>query len=240
MSMLGLSSYAQKHNIAIAVQTPTGADLYMNRNQAVAPLKTIYGSYPRDYRLKKPYNGLLTFDRIFWIDTDMVFDPEQVIKLVDDNEDIVTGMCPKGLNNFRIAEYAVGYYGFLEGGVPYLSDLPDRKVIPPDTDVPADGKAFIQGPTVDTFEAWKAKYKNAKGLCPVDYCGSAFVCVKPKVYETLEYPWYRTTIAEHGQMVIECSEDVGFCWRAKKAGFAIYADPSVQIGHEKAQEIRGR
>lgn len=33
------------------------------------------------------------------------------------------------------------------------------------------------------------------------------------------------------QPIFNNSEDLSFCWRARKAGFKIYADPSINIGH---------
>jgi hypothetical protein len=224
LSMLALSDYLDKHKIRGRVFSQTSADLYMNRNISICPQDpATYGLYPPAFKDYKPYNGKLQPDRIFWIDTDMVFTPEQVMRLVEDDVDMVTGLCPKSMN-----EWALGYYFTLPDGMKVLSCL----------------RAYAQDPDtglfVNSFADWvKANGETVGGrtLCKIDYCGSAFLCVKPTVYERMEFPYYRTTTFEWGLPVM-ASEDVGFCWRAVEAGTKIYADPEVDIGHQKAVEMR--
>jgi hypothetical protein len=219
LSWTALCVYMIKHDISWELFTPTSADLYVNRCSCVCPQEQRFGRYPASFKDFKPYNGKIKPDRIFFIDTDMVFTPEQVMMLVEHDVDMVSGVGMKGPN---VA--ALGYQGSVgewkEGDTArYFSDL----------------VTFLydeEGRRLDTFAKWADSKKNEKGLVEVDYCGSAFLCIKPSVYEVLEYPYYKTiTFKWQGDMM--ASEDVGFCMRVKEAGFKIYADPNCNIGHKK-------
>jgi len=41
---------------------------------------------------QKPFNEKLKYDYLFWIDNDIVFDPEQVKILINHNQDIISGL----------------------------------------------------------------------------------------------------------------------------------------------------
>ena len=69
---------------------------------------------------------------------------------------------------------------------------------------------------------WQENYpKNS--LFEVDATGSAFLLIKRKVFESIPYPWY--------EYKKELSEDLLFCHKAKEAGFKIWIDSNVKIGH---------
>ena len=71
-----------------------------------------------------------------------------------------------------------------------------------------------------------------------DYTGFGWILIKKGVFEKLPYPWFapkRRTIGEDIEDM--CSEDVAFCLDAKTAGFEIWVDPSVRVGHEKIMVI---
>lgn len=70
-------------------------------------------------------------------------------------------------------------------------------------------------------------------LVEVAYTGMGFMLVKRGVFEKLEYPWFRPIEKKIGDMVDFTMEDVAFCLRAKEAGFKIFIDPAVKVGHEK-------
>lgn len=76
--------------------------------------------------------------------------------------------------------------------------------------------------------------KDKKEILEVEYSGMGFMLVKKGVYEKLAYPYFSPITYDFGNDVKEfMSEDVSFCRRAKKAGFKIYVDPQVVVGHEK-------
>jgi hypothetical protein len=61
------------------------------------------------------------------------------------------------------------------------------------------------------------------GLKEVFAAGTAGMVIRRRVLERLEAPWFR-----HGD---DIGEDVGFCLAAREAGFSIWADLDVHIGH---------
>lgn len=73
----------------------------------------------------------------------------------------------------------------------------------------------------------------------VDYNGFGFMLIKKGVFEKIKYPWF--THEEIGfseiDITVATSEDVGWCSRAKKAGYKIWLDPTVKLGHDKRMRI---
>ena len=67
----------------------------------------------------------------------------------------------------------------------------------------------------------------------VDYNGMGFMLIKKGVFEKVEYPWFCQLKKQIGDLEDYCSEDVAFCHLAKKAGFKIFIDPQMVVGHEK-------
>jgi GT2 family glycosyltransferase len=49
----------------------------------------------------------------------------------------------------------------------------------------------------------------------------------------MTYPWFRPEFKKIGNAVDFTMEDVAFCLRAQEAGYKIYVDPLVRVGHEK-------
>ena len=67
----------------------------------------------------------------------------------------------------------------------------------------------------------------------VVYSGFGFMLIKRGVFETVEYPWFAPKFFEIGPCWDFCSEDVGFCLKAREAGFKIVIDPTITVRHEK-------
>jgi len=57
----------------------------------------------------------------------------------------------------------------------------------------------------------------------VDGIGLGVTLVKRRVFEKLEPPWFKTPEDE--------SEDYTFCRRAKEAGFHVFCEPRIRVGH---------
>jgi hypothetical protein len=75
-----------------------------------------------------------------------------------------------------------------------------------------------------------------EGIFEVEACGGAFLGISKRViahplmaHEPFEY--IREGNVVHG-------EDVSFCQRAREAGFKIFCDSSIKVGHMKTQIIR--
>ncbi len=60
-------------------------------------------------------------------------------------------------------------------------------------------------------------------LFEVDGIGMGFVVIKTKVFEKIEKPWF-----DFSQKL---GEDLYFCGKAKEAGFKIWAEPRLEVGH---------
>lgn len=52
---------------------------------------TIIGNRNNDITQTKPLNGEITYDKIIWIDSDISWEPEDVVKLYESDKDIITG-----------------------------------------------------------------------------------------------------------------------------------------------------
>ena len=53
----------------------------------------------------------------------------------------------------------------------------------------------------------------------------------------MPYPWFapKMQVFESGEVQDMCGEDVSFCLDAKEAGYEIWCDPRVRVGHEKQE-----
>ena len=67
----------------------------------------------------------------------------------------------------------------------------------------------------------------------VGFCGYAFLLVRKGVFEAMEYPWFRYTPQEHAGQKSGPSEDIGWCIRAREAGFKVWMHPGVKVTHNK-------
>ena len=75
----------------------------------------------------------------------------------------------------------------------------------------------------------------------VDYSGFGWLLIKNGVFEHegMPYPWFapKMQVFESGEVQDMCGEDVSFCLDAKEAGFEIWCDPRIRVGHEKTRII---
>ena len=75
----------------------------------------------------------------------------------------------------------------------------------------------------------------------VDYTGFGWVMIKKGVFEhpEMKYPWFapKMQVFESGAVQDMCGEDVSFCLDAMDAGFEIWCDPRIRVGHEKMRII---
>ena len=75
----------------------------------------------------------------------------------------------------------------------------------------------------------------------VDYTGFGWVMIKKGVFEDekMKYPWFapKMQVFESGSVQDMCGEDVSFCLDAIEAGYDIWCDPRIRVGHEKTRVI---
>jgi hypothetical protein len=70
-----------------------------------------------------------------------------------------------------------------------------------------------------------------KGLRECLWCGAGCMLIKAKVFESMEYPWWRNNILRVGDQADICTEDVSFCQDVRKAGYKVYIDLCNRAEH---------
>ncbi len=159
---------------------------------------------------QKPFGGF-EYDYMMWIDSDIRFNTELFLKLVEMDKEIASGWYaqPGG-------SASGGFY------TPVVQKM--------------DDEYFKKYGTYQflTTEDMSEKTEPVK----VDYIGFGWVLIKQGVFEKIEYPWFAPKLLNIGEdMQDVCSEDVAFCHDATDAGFEIWLDPTCRVGHEKTLVI---
>jgi hypothetical protein len=82
-------------------------------------------------------------------------------------------------------------------------------------------------------------------VAEADAIGFGFVAVKSGVFEKIERPWFGMlpqviNNSKGKQVVLSLGEDVSWCVKARHAGYKIYFDPNVKVGHIKSKELSWR
>ena len=74
-----------------------------------------------------------------------------------------------------------------------------------------------------------------KSVIKVDGTGMGCMAIHRSVLKKMEKPWFRFEYTDSGD--IRLGEDYWFCEKAKKAGYNIYVDTNVQVGHIKSLDL---
>jgi len=169
----------RREGIEYALSNTTGSEVAALRNK-VAGGASAEGEYQRPFADHD-------HDVTFWIDSDMVWTPEDVLALLRNNSPIVSGLYANGRGEPN---------AYIERGV---------RVDP-------------EGPLVSVYGV-----------------GFGFIKIDREVYEKVPYPWFCLLPSEAGGTD---SEDISFCRKAREAGYNIWLDRSVVVGHEKPCIVR--
>ena len=157
-----------------------------------------------------PWDGKLKYDYQLWIDSDIVFKTEQLLQLVLMDKDI-----------------AAGWYMTEDGQTTSVAHWLDED-------------NFRNNGGVMNHETGETMSKRKKPFT-VDYTGFGWVLIKNGVWEheEMKYPWFapKMQVVESGDVQDMCGEDVSFCLDALEAGFEIWCDPRIRVGHEKTRII---
>ena len=146
---------------------------------------------------------------LFWVDTDMGFEPEALDRLLDradpDERPVVGGLC------FSNRETGMdGYGGYTTFPIPTLY----RWARTPD------------GTT--GFVSWHEYPRESLVRC--DATGSAFVLIHRSVLERIGGDWYSLANNPEGGRF---GEDISFCVRLAALEIPLYVDTSVKTTHHK-------
>ena len=187
-----------------------------------------------------PWDGKLEYDYQLWIDSDIVFNTEKFWQLLDlalpaeavtqeditDDDGNVTGM-RQIINNEHEREIAAGWYSTEDGKTTSVAHWLDED------DFRSNG-GVMNHEMVDGISKRKKPFT-------VDYTGFGWVLIKKGVFEDekMTYPWFapKMQVFESGAVQDMCGEDVSFCLDAMDAGFKIWCDPRIRVGHEKTRVI---
>ena len=195
-----------------------------------------------------PWDGKLNYDYQLWIDSDIVFNTEKFYQLVlnaipaeaitkeevtqmvknDKGEEVEqkTGI-KLNVDPAKEREIVAGWYCTEDGKTTSVAHWLDED------DFRTNG-GVMNHETIDSISKRKKPFT-------VDYTGFGWLLIKKGVFESegLPYPWFapKMQIFESGEVQDMCGEDVSFCLDAKEAGFDIWCDPRIRVGHEKTRII---
>lgn len=184
---------------------------------------------------QKPFQGQLEYDYMFWIDSDIVFSPSDVLSIINSME------ADKSKNVLS------GLY-LMEGGRQYATVDKDN----------FDLRLFIQNGGSFPFMRRDEILLKRDNMFEVEYTGFGFMCVRKGVFEKLPYPWFKPMFIEFDVDVVKnpaqensddnikmeineklsicdtSSEDVAWCRAVIEKGETIWCDPKIIVGHEKS------
>ena len=192
---------------------------------------------------QKPFDGKIEYDVLMWIDSDIVFGPQQVMDIIDaalNDHPVVSGiyMMDDGKHFAAVKSWDDAYfeknytYQFLTA-----EDLPK----PPEKDAEksSNKNELVEKPVVTEVEpdepAETTKKPTKPEYIPCAYAGMGFMAIRQGVIEKLDYPWFDHEPCKIGNLVESCSEDVAFCRNLieNKIIDAIMVNPRMRVAHEK-------
>lgn len=174
---------------------------------------------------------------LMFIDADISFDPEDIVRMVKADKDIICGLYPKKEINWQLVSDAV------KKGVDY-KDLPNYT------------GSFV----VNLVGGVRESTGNINEPMEIDNGGTGYMLIRRNVFETLKplVPTYtndmilivdknpvKKVISEFFDTSIDedtnrlLSEDYHFCKIARKAGFKVYAAPWAKLTHSGTYNFSG-
>lgn len=183
-----------------------------------------------------------TVTHVLFIDADIEFLPENVLKLLEHGKEIIGGIYPQKKWLF---ERMGNFKQILK-----LSKQTHNKDVSPDV--------FLQNNLLGyNFNGIISSIKD--NLCEVDYVATGFLLISRKVFETmatvmpeLKYNDDINSLNEeqrkHCYAFFDCgivgdrylSEDYMFCHRTKQLGYQVYCDVSLPLNHIGTCVFQGR
>jgi hypothetical protein len=157
---------------------------------------------------QKPFQGQVDYDVIMWIDSDMVFRPDDFFNLLESPHDVTAGL--------YMMESMKEFAAVKDWDTAHFAEHGSFKFLEP-ADLPTDPESrYLQ----------------------VAYSGMGWMMIRKGVVEDLKYPWFYGPLEVINDSVVDMnSEDVSFCKALVAAGHPIYVDTKVRVGHQKALVI---
>lgn len=113
-------------------------------------------------------------------------------------------------------------------------------VFPPDTlsrllahDKLIIGAAYNErgaDPAVSTVKiAGRDTFPSMTEIFPCDGLGTGVLLIDMSVFKATPQPWF--SFEYHDDGTLKVGEDMWFCQRARAAGFTVWCDPTIPVGH---------
>jgi hypothetical protein len=160
-----------------------------------------------------PFQGKIEYDFIMFLDSDILFKPDDFFTLLESPHDITSGLYMHNDNkNYSTCQKWDTDYFLKNGSFEYM--------------------------TPTALEAYK---KNALSkYMPIAFTGLGFTLMRKGVLEKLSYPIFwadiqtiPSTDSTKPDAVEIPSDEMAFFLNLKKAGITSYVDTSIRVGHEK-------
>ena len=161
---------------------------------------------------QKPFQGSVDYDVMMWIDSDIVFKPDDFFALLESPHDVTAGM-------------------YMMEDLQHFATVKEW-----DEDFFAKNGTFKFMKPEDIVRVGEADSPSSSYL-PVAYTGMGWMMIRKGVVETIKYPWFYSDLQTVGSLVDMNSEDVSFCRALQAAGHTIHVDTKVRVGHQKLMLI---
>jgi hypothetical protein len=155
------------------------------------------------------------YDYIFWLDTDVVFEPHDIARI------LMKLQMNKEINILS------GIYAMANGAPAVIVD--DSPEVLHEND--SYTTASIEDLLVDGT-------KHQHGIVKVKCPGMGFVAFKKNVFERISYPWFENLKIDSPHFVDYDFEDVSLFKKLAKKDIFVYVDTETLIGHDKVSTIR--
>lgn len=207
--------------------------IHWARNASVA--YALYGPHPE---------GRPPADWFFFLDDDILIEPHYIQRLLSHKKDIVAGICtvrrdpPKPTIRFwredlkafvEPVEWDWGSEKLMEidaAGAACM--LVNRRVLEAMAEAHLDchfereeDRRKFPGVDVDAYWNQKSRYRKERFESAAE-AGE---------WQKMDCFWFQLLSNVVDEQTSELGEDLSFCWKAKKLGYRIYADPQVLPGH---------
>ena len=161
---------------------------------------------------QKPFQGGVDYDVMMWIDSDIVFKPDDFFALLESPHDVTAGM-------------------YMMEDLQHFATVKEW-----DEDFFAKNGTFKFMKPEDIVRVGEADSPSSSYL-PVAYTGMGWMMIRKGVVETIKYPWFHSDLQTVGSLVDMNSEDVSFCRALQAAGHTIHVDTKIRVGHQKLMLI---
>jgi hypothetical protein len=150
---------------------------------------------------------------VFWLDSDMVFEPLQVLQTI-----------------YKMEKYNLD----ILSGMYYTGDGKTLTVLKDDSEECLKQNGSFKYYSLDELKEL-AETHEAK-ICEVSNVGLGFVCVRNEMFEKIDYPWFQPEFYKN--MNGFYNEDLSIFRKFKSIGAKVYCDTTIIVGHDKTVTLK--